>query len=346
MGADSLRTLKYKSMNILVSSTRQWNPGDEFILFGVRNLLREVLKGHRINWVLYDRNPDLFIDGFSNPLHKDRIWGNSFHHKDTRCFDLALIAGTPEWMGLPLKGFYEAVKEGSLPLIILGVGYIDAPITFSEDELYSFHNLLKVATVRDEYASRAFNEVGIRHEILPCPALFASLKETVPEGIKKIGFIIQTSKTPNQSVPEELSQASAHTIKRLRNMGFEVDVVCNYIDEFVEFARTLALVRYSYDAHDYIDILKDYDLIISTRLHGAILANSLGKPAMMLNIDDSRCRGASSKFPFIYLSSPDTIIEDVSTFKTKDLDKLVQWKAQIKNTYLAILEKALGDNVR
>jgi hypothetical protein len=147
-------------------------------------------------------------------------------------------------------------------------------------------------------------------------------------------------------VPEELSQASAHTIKRLRNMGFEVDAVCHYIDEFVEFARTLAPVRYSYEAQDYLDILNDYDLIISTRLHGAILANSLGKPAMMLNIDDSRCRGASSKFPFIYLSSPDTIIEDVSTFKTKDLDKLVQWKAQIKNTYLAILEKALGDKVQ
>ena len=309
-------------------------------------MLQEVLKGHRINWVLYDRNPDLFIDGFNNPLHKDRIWGNSFHHKDTRCFDLALIAGTPEWMGLPLKGFYTAVKEGSLPLIILGVGYIDAPITFSEDELYSFRNLMRMATVRDEYASRAFNEAGIHHEILPCPALFASLNEAVPDRIKKIGFIIQTSKTPNQSVSEELSQACAHTIKRLRNMGFEVDAVCHYIDEFVEFGRSLAPVRYSYGAHDYIDILNDYDLIISTRLHGAILGNSLGKPAMMLNIVDPRCRGASSKFPFIYLSSPDTIVDDVSTIKTEDLDKLVPWKAEMKNTYLSLLEKALGDKDR
>jgi hypothetical protein len=123
-------------------------------------------------------------------------------------------------------------------------------------------------------------------------------------------------------------------------------VICHYIDEFVDFSRALSPVRYSYDAHDYIDILNDYDLIISTRLHGAILANSLGKPALMLNIDDPRCRGAASKFPFIYLSGPDTIIDEVSTFKTKDLDKLVQWKAQIKNTYLSLLEKVLGDNVR
>jgi len=69
-------------MNILVSSTRQWNPGDEFIFFGVQNLLKEALKGQRINWILYDRNPDLFIDGFNNPVHKEKIWGNSFHHED------------------------------------------------------------------------------------------------------------------------------------------------------------------------------------------------------------------------------------------------------------------------
>ena len=333
-------------MNILVSSTRQWNPGDEFILIGVRNLLQEALKGHRINWILYDRNPDLFIDILNNPVHKERIWGNSFHHGDPQCLDLALIAGTPEWMGLPLKEFYKVVREGNLPLIMLGVGYIDAPITFSEDELYSFHHLLKVVTVRDEYAFRAFKEIGINPEILPCPALFASLNETAPSEIKKIGFVIQTSKTVNQSVSEELSHASAYMVKRLRNIEFEVDVVCHYIDEFVEFARTLSPVRYSYDARDYIDILSDFDLIISTRLHGAILANSLGRPAMMLNSDDPRCRGTVSQFPFIYTSSPDTIIDDVSTFKREDLDEIVRWKAQIKDRYLSLLKKVLGGEVQ
>ena len=327
------------SMNILVSSTRQWNPGDEFILIGVRNLLQEALKGQRINWVLYDRNPDLFVDGFNNPVHKDRIWGNSFHHGDPQCFDLALIAGTPEWIGLPLKGFYKAVKEGDLPLIMLGLGisYI-APINFSEDELYIFRNLLKVVTVRDEYSFRAFKEIGINPEILPCPALFASLNEKVPSEIGKICFIIQTSKTLNQSISEELSYASAHTIKMLRNKGFEVEVVCHYIDEFVEFARTLAPVRYSYDARDYIDILNDYDLIISTRLHGAILGNSLGKRAILLNSSDPRCRGTASLFPFTSISSPENVMEEIDKIDLSSLKKLVNWKAQIKEKYLEILK--------
>lgn len=333
-------------MNILVSSTRQWNPGDEFIFFGVQNLLKEVLKGQRINWILYDRNPDLFVDGFNNPVHKDRIWGNSFHHGDSKCLDMGLIAGTPEWMGIPLKGFYKTVIEGNLPLIMLGVGYIDAPITFSEDELYCFKNQLKVITARDEYASRALNEIGIGHEILPCPALFVSTHETIPADIRKIGFVIQTNKTLNQSVPEELSHACAHIVRKLRVKGFEVEVVCHYIDELVDFSRALSPVRYSYDARDYIDILNDYDLIISTRLHGAILANSLGKPAMILNIDDPRCSGTVSQFPFIYFSSPDLIVDEVTTFETKDLNRIVQWKSQIKERYLLLLQKVLGGKVR
>lgn len=333
------------SMNILVSSTRQWNPGDEFIFIGVRNLLQEVLKGQRINWVLYDRNPDLFVDGFSHPLHKNRVWGNSFHNRDPQCIDMAMIAGTPEWMGLPLKGFYRAVIDGNLPLVMLGVGYIDAPITFTKEELYCFKNQLKVITARDEHASRALNEIGIGHEILPCPAIFVSTHETIPADIRKIGFVIQTNKTLNQSVPEELSHACAHIVRKLRVKGFEVEVVCHYIDELVDFSRALSPVRYSYDAHDYIDILNDYDLIISTRLHGAILANSLGKPAMMLNSDDPRCKGTLSQFPFIYTSSPDTIIVDVSTFKREDLDGIVRWKAQIKDRYLSLLQKVLVGKV-
>ena len=326
-------------MNILVSSTRQWNPGDEFILIGVRNLMEEIFKEQWINWILYDRNPDLFVDVLSQPIHKEKIWGNSFHHDDSQCLDMALIAGTPEWMSLPMQRFYKALREGHLPLVILGAGYIDTPIAFSEDELYCFHHLLKMVTVRDEYAFRAFQEIGITPEILPCPALFASLSEKIPSGIKKIGFIIQTSKTMNQSISEELSHASAHTVKRLRDKGFEVDVVCHYIDEFLKFGRTLSPVRYSYDSRDYIDILSHYDLVISTRLHGTILANSLGKPAILLNSSDPRCRSTASLFPFISISNPETVMEEIDKIDLSNLNKLVSWKAQIKERYLRILKR-------
>jgi hypothetical protein len=308
---------------------------------GVRNLLNEVLKDRQVNWILYDRNPDLFVDGFNNPVHKDRIWGNSFCRRDPQCLDLALIAGTPEWMGQPLTGFYRAVIDGHLPLVVLGVGYIDASITFTDEEVYCLRNQSKVISVRDEYASRALNEIGVSHEILPCPAMFASTHETVPAGIEKIGFIIQTDKTVNQSVPEELSHACAYTVKRLRDNGLTVEVICHYIDEFVDFSRTLAPVRYSYEAYDYIDIVNDYDLIISTRLHGAVLANSLGKPAILVSSGDSRLQGCASLFPFIHISRPDSVIADIDRIDISGLKNLPDWKAQVKDKYLRLLQRGL-----
>jgi len=333
-------------MNILASSTRQWNPGDEIILLGVRNLFEEALGPGVINWVLYDRNPDLFVEGFSNTQRRGVIWGNSYHHDSPECFDMALVAGTPEWMGRPLEGFYSTVRKGDLPLFVMGAGYIDAPIVFSEDELFCFQNVLKLATVRDEYASRALNEISIRHEILPCPALFASKVESTPRTVKKIGFIMQTNKTDNQKVTEELSYACAYTVDQLRKKGFDVDVVCHYIDEFVEFAKVLSPVRYSYDSRDYISMIGSYDLVLSTRLHGAILANSLGKPAIMLNNDDSRCTGAASQFPFIYASTPENIINDVMAFDPKNSEQLVQWKTGIKDSYLFLLRKAISQSIQ
>ena len=331
-------------MNILISSTRQWNPGDEFILMGVRNLLKYLLKNQKINWILYDRNPDLFVEGFSKPIHRHKIWSNVFYNHTAACVDLAVVAGTPEWFGLPMRRFYKAIKESNIPLILLGIGYVDRTITFSNDELYCFKKLLKVAIVRDEYASTALREVGIAHEVLPCPALFAAEAEIVTEERrkkdKKIGFVIQTNKTINQSIPEELMHASVWAVRELRRHGFEVEVVCHYIDEFVEFSKNLAPVRYSYDSSDYISIVADYDFVISTRLHGAILANCFCRPAILLN-KDSRSMGTAKLFPFIYVTDPDDLMHQINEVFNLPIHGLKEWKKGVKTRYIELLQAAL-----
>jgi len=333
-----------KEVNILIASTRQWNPGDEFIAMGVRNLIKAVLKNRKINWILYDRNPDLFLDGFSKPIHRPQIWTNAFNNGPATCIDLALVAGTPEWFGLPMIKFYKAIKQSDIPLILLGVGYIDKGISFSHDELYCFKKLLKLAIVRDEYASRALKEIGVRHEVLPCPALFTTAVSITRKKRKRqhrrIAFVIQTNRTINQSIPEELVHASIWEVKRLREHGFKVDVICHYIDEFAEFSRSLAPIRYSYDSSDYPSIFADYDLVISTRLHGAIIANSLGKPAILLNAD-SRSTGAAKLFPFIHVTAPNDLLSQVDKVVNLPIHKLMKWKSKIKAQYIKFLQVAL-----
>ena len=293
---------------------------------GVRNLFRDLYKNHNFNWVLYDRNPDLFLDGYNKPIHRENLLGNSFHHFTSKCIDIAVIAGTPEMVCPPLLKFYHAVKKSSLPLFLLGIGYIDAPITFSEEEQYCFKNLLKTAIVRDEYASRSLSSIGIEHQILPCPALFASKKEKSVSKFNNIAFILQTDKTTCQSISTKLIHSSILAIRKLRLQGFNLDVICHHIDEFVDFARNLEPIRYSFDSSDYLEMLSHYDLVISTRLHGAILANSLGKPAIMINTGDTRCKGAISLFPFIYSTDLNTLSDTINKIKINTTDQLIEWK--------------------
>lgn len=329
-------------MNILVSSTVQWNPGDEFILMGVRNLLSELISGSPINWVLYNRNPDLFQDGFCNPAHKDKIWTNSLIHGNPHCIDLALVAGTPEWFGLPMRRFYALANEGLWPVLLLGVGYVDASIQFSEDEKRCFARCVKLAVTRDPYADRELKKLPVATRLLPCPALFASRAEKVFRKTKKIGFVLQGHEVVNQSVSLELLHACVDWVKRLRISGWEVEVVCNYIDEFQKNARTLEPVRYSYDAKDYLEIMAEYTVVVSTRLHSAVLASSLGKPAILLNSADSRCQGAAAQFPYIYSCTPDclaeTLNEVLGNFKQ---ESLWQWKEEARNQYLKLLRPVL-----
>lgn len=51
-------------MHILASTTRQWNPGDEFILLGVRNLIGEA------TWSIFNRNPEIK----NKPRTLDNSW--------------------------------------------------------------------------------------------------------------------------------------------------------------------------------------------------------------------------------------------------------------------------------
>ena len=46
-------------MNILLSSTRQWNCGDEFIAIGVKNILKNLKPFKNANFFIYNRAPDL-----------------------------------------------------------------------------------------------------------------------------------------------------------------------------------------------------------------------------------------------------------------------------------------------
>lgn len=103
---------------ICYNTTRQWNCGDEFILFGIKRIFDKVLGEH--NSIIYNRNPDIrpangydiFYRNEKLPMNYDEygdiqkngaLYRYGFHdnsikfNSDLHYVDLAVFAGTPEW---------------------------------------------------------------------------------------------------------------------------------------------------------------------------------------------------------------------------------------------------------
>lgn len=67
--------------NVVLSTTRQWNPGDEFILLGIINLLREVIG--EFNPVIFNRSPEVRpTASYLNPMRTAKWASASFSGKN------------------------------------------------------------------------------------------------------------------------------------------------------------------------------------------------------------------------------------------------------------------------
>ncbi|MBZ8143714.1 hypothetical protein CLD22_28350, partial [Rubrivivax gelatinosus] len=127
--------------NILFSTTRQWNPGDEFILMGCLNALRAA--GLDFNPVIFNRNPQIRRAKRIDPVallqrafgegRRQAFLDNSF--KDSMSLDwidLVVFAGSPEWRGRRLAPLYDAIARAGTPTAFLGLGTVK-PFRFDHE---------------------------------------------------------------------------------------------------------------------------------------------------------------------------------------------------------------------
>ena len=110
-------------MNILISTTTNWNVGDDFIRMGVQHLLDEVYPD--ANYIHYDRNPNNFVSFPDNQKPKKYQLGNIMTGTiDWSSIDLVVLAGSPEFLHEPLHPIYSGlVSHPNIPLWAIGVGY-------------------------------------------------------------------------------------------------------------------------------------------------------------------------------------------------------------------------------
>ena len=313
-----------KRKNVVYSTTRQWNPGDEFILHGCQNILSNLIGEH--NAIIYNRNPELksglLTKGLREQKYPDKFWedakflakeaylkigqmDNSIKFdSDLSSIDLAVFAGTPSWTGGALANFYEHIIKNNLPAIFLGLG--SYCFDFLSDYEKEVVQKAKLITVRDKnFENKYYNAF-----FLPCPAM-QCIKLGQEKKITKLksiglGFGVTYQNAVcanciNDKTYQYQIKLYCHLLEKYKGT-YNFLIICTYIDELPLaqkiFKKYNIPVYYSYDAKDYEEIYRQADLVISHRVHGCGISSSLGIPSICISHDErgGTARGFLSEF--------------------------------------------------
>jgi len=262
-------------MNILISTTTNWNPGDDFIRYGVMQLL-----GNEHNYIYYDRNPDYF---------KQDIWEMGCNHKsnimndpiDWSLIDMVVLAGSPEFIHGPLKPLYDGLIENEkIPLLAIGVGYtfqMDT-ISFTPTESIVLKRKNTKIITRQYDLQKLLSEHLTREDIdcLPCPAIFAPIFLNTVDATKLSGkdstlHILQSNKG-HQAISEE----DFDETNKLKNVQ---SILTYYVDDLKEYPYG----KYIQEPQEIGRYISKYPRVISNRLHGGIYALGNGSKVKFIN---------------------------------------------------------------
>lgn len=354
-----------QNKNILLSTTRQWNPGDEFILMGCINILKEVYGA--FNPIIYNRNPEVRQPfNHRNPFRKAKYSNMLFKYKplvdsffrvgfldnsfkddtDGSFIDLAVFAGSPEWYGGRLTGMYKTIAEHNIPALYLGIG---SDTAFDLEKIPAlYRDILKKAlfiTVRDDLTYN--NLKNLNPVRLPCPALLSvpAGKEKDIREVKKIGLIFGTDKAVinnriTKGTCRYLFSLYRELIKAFENKC-EIEIVCHYIDELSDAHRTFndLKINYSYDSRDYPEIYKQFDIVVGHRVHGIGLAASLGIPGILIAHD---MRGVAGNGFLADIIDSGFKIEEVSAALMEKIRNIESYNRQLITYKHETLQKFIG----
>ena len=281
-------------MTILLSTTQGWNPGDDFIRWGVKRLLSKKY-GPGVNWIFHNRNPDRLQLGENSA-------DNSWKCGSLVGVDLVVFAGTPEWCGPAVAPLTRAIVEQGTQAIYFGIG-VGGPAGLNENDHQVLHRSRIIC--RDPAAYEMFKDRGAI--LLPCPSLFAAIPVSQGSAQSSLGIVWQLGGGLDGGRERARWAQICHSIdanlsERIFSQAQErkMTIICHYVEDFrllLDFGDR-DRVLYSAESSDYVGIYALFRAIASTRLHGCMLAAAMEKPAYLLR-HDSRSTGAIGLVPWI-----------------------------------------------
>jgi hypothetical protein len=303
----TLKTQNLASVpNILLSTTRMWNPGDDFIAFGVRHLLEEIFP--RFNPIAYNRNPELHLQRtrynslqYTHPkidkpfkidllpylektlMQYDNSWRPSF---GLDSIDYCLFAGSPEWYGRMHTPLTTLLENSDIPVAYLGIGSHEGIANHKYEQFSQIDRKLlersTLITVRDSLLQNILSPASPL--LLPCPALFSAKNAQHRQPQKRLRIALSTQPCRRmQSLHSEKNLTFSLNLFKELAKRHDCEIICHYIDEIPPIKDFGLPIRFSYDPRDYEQIYNEFDLTVTTRVHGAGLCASLGVPGYIFS---------------------------------------------------------------
>lgn len=307
--------------SILFSTTRQFNPGDEWILKGILNLIPPC-------------NPIIFNRHFG-------CWGNPPNNS----FQLRLgmpginyyvAAGTPQWSGQSFNPLFTELLNNGIRCSLIGVG-MNNEITPKFKQILD--ELTDLVIVRDSIAFdclQKWNPV-----LLPCPAMFASdLVNYQKSG--PIGLVYMTNLAAGNQISDE---ARANLLEQYQNImsQFKCRIICHTITEYRDAWQHFpaSKIRYSYESSDYFKIYSECSLVIGHRLHGGVLAGGMGIPAIGLLDNKHNLYQVERRKALEIMGCP-----VVDEFKTDLLEMIMNFDHNKEHQRLLVFRKKTEDSYK
>ncbi|WP_404310497.1 polysaccharide pyruvyl transferase family protein [Neorhodopirellula lusitana] len=343
-------------MKVLYVTTRQWNPGDEFILAGSRRIVSAAFGQPKVE-AIYNKSPQVksLLDRY-NPLRRRSIgklsgvfdsvvklteFDNShswFHDLDF--YDAVVFAGSPAWFGGRVADLYRQLTSFRGKVLYLGIGTPNKKIQFSQAE----KSVLQSAqvSVRNPELVQSLAAFDVRASYRPCPALFAAANQKTVESLNSLAMVYTCDRGQRyQAVSTAHYQKQNAIFRQLLDSSIAPHqfIVCNYIDELERAQADFpgVEIRYSFDAMGYEAILHEADLVVSSRVHGCGLASSIGVPNLHLG-HDSRSSTVSG-FLSERAEDRDVIksIQDLLPRLSEISKELIQHRANVFEQYRSFI---------
>lgn len=176
-----------------------------------------------------------------------------------------------------------------------------------------------------------------------CPALFSAPHNRLHTAADKIGVVLQAGKTEQvtlQTVPESTIRGCYDQVARLEKQA-RVSFIAHHINDLKFLGRAGREVLYSGYAEDYSQIFDQFDIVISTRVHGCGMASSLGIPNALLP-HDGRFQTAL-KFKSLIADPETDLVEWVNNLDVAGASgALIEYRAVRESAYRALLTKHLS----